>query len=192
VGRKKTTAATDRLQQINSKVKIISFNQVIENSEQLTAIIKTQPLTPATVVVNCADQPNMTYTNTLVADACFDLNIKHVLCGGYTGHLSFIGQTVIPHQTACWHCYADSDIHLTRMDGFKSIPVTPTQVLGGTIAQVSSITANIHALEVIKAISGYCPPKMNGCKAELDFANYELNYIDIPKRPDCAKCGTKP
>lgn len=189
VGTSKTAAAAQRLQQINPKITINTVDHFIANTDGLTPHLALNQTNQAAVVVNCADQPSVTFTNGIVSDACFSHGIPHVLCGGYDGHLSFIGQTVIPHQTACWRCYAESEVYESQLHGYQFVAITPTQVIGGTLAQISSICANIHALEVIKVITQYCKPAMQNGKAELDFSEYNLTHSSISKRPDCRQCG---
>jgi len=190
IGEAKTQAAARRLKQINSNIKINIVEHFINKASDLTPYLALGEANQVDVVVNCADQPSVTYTNGIVSDACFELAIPHVLCGGYDGHLSFIGQTIIPNKTACWRCYADSNLYKTQLDGYQFIAVTQTQVVGGTLAQISSICANIHALEVIKVLTDYSIPAMQNRKAELDFNEYNFSNSTIIKRQDCSQCGS--
>ncbi len=186
LGKSKVRVAANKLRLINSKVTITGIKRNIVSASQLIPIIK-----KATLVVNCADQPDISITNRIVSKACFSLKIPHILCGGYDGHLSFVGQTVIPHKTACWECYVSGKLYEKGLRGFKSLDITAVSEEGGTLAPIASITANIHALEAIKVLTGYAKPSMINCKAELDFNSLSLIRTKIPRFPQCRLCRIK-
>ena len=141
LGRKKVKAAAQKLRLTNSEVKIIGLERKIISAKQLIPIIRN-----ADLVINCADQPDISITNDIISQACFALKIPHILCGGYDGHLSFVGQTVIPYKTSCWGCYISGKSYEKRLSGFKSLIITHVSEEGGTLAPIASITAKVHAL----------------------------------------------
>lgn len=184
IGKSKVEAAKDKLTYINSNTNIEWVQQFITSASELIPLIEN-----STLVINCSDNPSVSDTNDLVSEACFKLNIPHLLCGGYDGHLSFVGQTVIPYKTACWRCYSESGIYEKSLQGFSHVPITPSSVEGGTLAPITSITANLHAIEAIRVVSGYDKPTMINCKAELDFSSFTLHKTRIRKRKNCSLCG---
>ncbi len=186
IGLKKVSAAANRLWQVNKSLNIKQIDTFVESPNDLASHI-----IDATVVVNCTDEPDVTTTNDIVSIACFEKCIPHVLCGGYDGHLSYIGQTVIPFKTSCWRCYSESMIYDKSLKGYKHIAVTSSKAQGGTLAPVSAIMANIHALEVIKIVTGYHASGMKNRKAEFDFLTYSLHFTDIPRNPRCTLCGAR-
>lgn len=184
IGKLKVEAAKDKLTLINTNINIEGVEQFITSPSQLVLLIEN-----STLVINCSGSPSVSDTNDIVSEACFKLNIPHLLCGGYDGHLSFVGQTVIPYKTACWKCYSESGIYEKSLQGFSHVPITPSSLEGGTLAPIASITANLHAIEAIRVISGYGKPTMVNCKAELDFSSFTLYKTRIRKRKDCSLCG---
>jgi len=171
---------------INGIIKIKIVKKLITSAHEIIPLIK-----KATIAINCSDYPDVTTTNDLISQACFTHNIPHILCGGYDGHLSFIGQTVIPHKSSCWRCYTEGGIYEKKINGFAPIDINknPSNE-GGTISPVAAITANIHALEAIKVITGYAKPLMINTKAEWNFLSLSMSKTTIPKNKHCSLCGS--
>lgn len=184
VGSLKVDAAKRRLRDLNSEIKVKATNLFVDCPEVLIPHIE-----DASVVINCSDIPDVTITNDIISLACFPLRVPHLLCGGYDGHSSFVGQTVIPFETSCWRCYAESQIYDISLKGFRHVPITAGNLEGGTLAPISCITANIHALEAMKLITGYYEAGLINRKAELDFLGYGLTYTQIPRNPHCSLCA---
>jgi molybdopterin-synthase adenylyltransferase len=185
IGKKKADVLRDKLSLLMGDLcKIESVTENIETSNQLRLYIEN-----ADLVINCADFPDVQTTNSIVSNACFDLNVPHITCGGYDGHLSYIGQTVIPKQSSCWFCYCEGSVHEDNTDGFEHIPLNKNQRIGGTLGSISSITASIQVLEALKVLSGFDTPTMLNRRSEFDFSTFQMNFIDIPRLANCSQCG---
>lgn len=187
IGKGKAEAIRKRVKNINASTKIEPVRALISSPRVLNPFVK-----DAHVVVNCSDYPDVSSTNAIVSRACFRYSIPHVLCGGYDGHLSFVGQTVIPGTTSCWYCYVEGGIYEKAIRGFTHLPITECATKGGTLPAIAAITANIHALEVIRVLTGYAAPLMANHKAELDFLSLSLIKSRIPKYKNCSLCGKSP
>ncbi len=145
----------------------------------------------SSIIISCADDPSTDAVNRIVTEVGFELNVPHILCGGYDGHLSFIGPTVIPGKSACWFCYEHSlDKQLHRAE-YQQLAVTNAHSKGGNIAAISAITANYHVLDALKVITGFLRPTMTNKAAELDFRTYDINFRKFRKRHTCPYCGQK-
>jgi bacteriocin biosynthesis cyclodehydratase domain-containing protein len=129
--------------------------------------------------------------NRIVTEVGFELNVSHILCGGYDGHLSFIGPTVIPGKSACWFCYEHALDKQLRRSEYQQLAVTSAHSKGGNIAAISAITANYHVLDALKVITGFLKPTMINKAAELDFRTYDINFRKFRKRHTCSYCGQK-
>lgn len=184
VGRSKVECLARHIKRINAETKVTGHKLRVEGPGDLFPY-----LGRATLVINCADFPDVSSMNDVVSRACFQAGLPHLLCGGYDGHLSFVGQTVIPYKTSCWECYAHGGAYERGLEGYEFLPITSSVKEGGTLAPIAAITANIHALEAIKVISGYAEPSMINHKGELDFNTLCLHRTYIPRREDCALCG---
>jgi len=186
IGKAKVAAIESRLRQINSSLRVIAVQAFVEDPEDLLPHIRA-----ASLVVNCADEPDVDVSNSIVSAAAFRYNIPHILCGGYDGHLSFVGQTVIPFVTSCWECYKQNPAFDKERDGLEFIPIGTTGTQGGTLGPIAAITANLHAMEAIKVITGYARPLMVGFKGEFDFLRFSLRRIPVARFKDCPQCSKK-
>ncbi|MEK7643235.1 MAG: ThiF family adenylyltransferase [Patescibacteria group bacterium] len=184
IGEAKVRTVRKRGLAINSRISIRPVQRLITSPRDLRPFVKN-----TTLVINCSDYPDVSVTNDIVSRACFTYGIPHILCGGYDGHLSFVGQTVIPYQSSCWRCYVEGGIYEKYLNGFTYMAITKSSVEGGTLAPIASMTANIHALEALKVITGYAEPTMLNAKAELDFSSLALTKTTIPKNKYCSLCG---
>ena len=187
VGKGKAQTTRDKIRKINAEVKVNAVPEMVRSPKHLSRLID-----GASLVINCSDNPDTTTTNQIVSSACFSCELPHILCGGYDGHISFIGPTVVPYKTACWECYVGSDIYDRGLDGFAHVPVTEASIEGGTLACIASITASIHVAEAIKLLTGYALPSMFNQKAEFNLFTYSLARTDIARRANCSLCGRRP
>lgn len=184
IGQPKTTVIADKFVQIDPATRTRVLCLKILNKEDCVDAAQN-----ATLIVNCADEPHTDTINRIVTETGYALGISHILCGGYDGHLSFIGPTVIPGKSACWYCYEHAlDRQLKRAD-YKHLVITPAHVQGGNIGAISAITANYHVLEAVKVLTGFAPPTMLNRTAELDFLTFGIHFRNFKKRQNCPLCG---
>jgi molybdopterin/thiamine biosynthesis adenylyltransferase len=184
VGYKKTRAIKRHLKLLDPKIKCECIEEKVDSIKKCRGLINGLDL-----VINCADYPDVDVMNRIVSSACFPRKIPHILCGGYDGHLSFIGPTIIPGETPCWFCY-ERKIDLDKKKSMlKHLPITDSHVQGGSIASISAITANIHVIEAVRILTHWSQPKMIGCIGEFDFLNLNITYSSFKKQRHCKQCG---
>lgn len=184
VGQPKAAVIADKLVQTDPTIRTRVLRAKILNKNDCVGAAK-----DAALIVNCADEPHTDTINRIVTEAGYALGIPHILCGGYDGHLSFIGPTIIPGKSACWYCYEHAlDRQLKHAD-YKHLAVTPSHIQGGNIGAISAITANYHVLEAVKVLTGFAPPTMLNRAAELDFLTFGIHFRTFKKRRNCPLCG---
>ncbi len=186
VGLLKTEAAKAFCEAISENIEVQIFAEQISDSESLLSKLQGVDL-----VINCADKPDVDFTNSLVTYACFKAGVPHILCGGYDGHLSSLGQTVIPGETSCWFCFADSGIYENLLDGFRIVDRTSNQQIGGTICPIGVYVASFQVQEAVRILTGCSEPVMINRKAEIDFTNLSQNFVNVPKLKTCKLCGNE-
>lgn len=140
--------------------------------------------------MNCADEPETDVINRIISESCYPLGIPHILCGGYDGHLTFLGLTVLPGQSACWNCFELDQNKKFLSSEYKSMLVTQTQIQGGNLGVISSVSANYHALEAIKVITGFSKPVMINRVAEIDFLTLGISFRKFKKDKSCKICNS--
>lgn len=186
LGAYKINALSSKLQQINPEL------QVTLKMELITSMTECQTLVSnSSLVICCADFPGTDEINGIVSEACFRNNQPHILCGGYDGHLGFIGPTIIPGKCACWNCYEKTLDHQLLTAGYKNVQITPAQIKGGNLGAISAIVANYHVLEALKVLSGFSEPTLYNSIAEIDFLTYSIHRRNYHQRPDCKTCNQR-
>ena len=185
VGRYKVDALLQRLQCINPLLSVRPLRQRITDSSELAGLL--QDTGSATVVVNCADFPSVDATSAIVDSACQMTRTAYVIAGGYNLHLSLIGMTVLPGQTACYHCgrLTLEDLQGDDLVGLRKL-ARPWRNIGN-LAPLAAITASFAANEVIRvALSdSRIPPAMINRRGEFNFLTSEMHFNSLPPRPEC-------
>jgi molybdopterin-synthase adenylyltransferase len=187
IGSTKVSAIQKSLTSLDDKIVCTCFQTAIDSVKKCSRIFRGVDL-----VINCADHPDVDVMNRLVSRSCFASNTPHILCGGYDGHLSFIGPTVIPGKTPCWFCYEHGIDKKKKASGLQHLPISEVQIQGGSIGAISAITANIHVLEAVRLLSGWSDPKMVGQTGEFDFLGLTLSHSSFSKIKTCKQCGRSP
>ncbi len=186
VGSLKICVAEERLRAIDSEISVCGVAKLVMSPHDCLEEIRGSSL-----IISCADEPSTDAVNRIVTEVGFELQVPHILCGGYDGHLSFIGPTIIPGESACWYCYEHAlDKQLHRAE-YQQLAVTNAHSKGGNIAAISAVTANYHVLDAVKIITGFLKPTMVNKAAELDFRTYDINFRKFRKRHTCPYCRQK-
>ncbi len=184
IGQHKVFVAKNYVESVSENIDVIAVSKKIKKASDLFLYTSEVDL-----VINCADKPDVDTTNALVTSACFmKKTVPHILCGGYDGHLSFLGQTVIPHKSSCWFCYVDSGIYESVLDGYEIIERKSNDRVGGTICPIGVQIASLQVQEAVRVITGCTQPVMLNRKAEIDFLNLSCNFTEIPKLKHCKNC----
>jgi len=171
IGHKKVESAREKLESINSDVKVITY-PIRLTSKNIIDIIKKYDM-----VVDGSDNFPTRY---LVNDACVMLNKPF----SHAGILKFDGQatTIIPRQGPCYRCV------------FPEPPppgMVPSCQEAGILGAVAGVLGVIQATEVLKYILD---------KGELligkllIFNALEMNFrkLEIQRNVNCPVCGDKP
>lgn len=186
VGKVKVEVAASKLVQTDPNVRVMALQRKVTNREDCVELAG-----QANLIINCADEPSTDTLNHIVSEAGYELNLPHILCGGYDGHLSFIGPTVLPGKSACWYCYEHALDRQLGLAGYEHLAITPAHIQGGNIGAISAITANYHVLETIKVLTGFSKPTMLNKVAELNFLTFEIHFRNFKKRRLCPLCANK-
>ncbi|HAT8489398.1 ThiF family adenylyltransferase [Vibrio vulnificus] len=142
------------------------------------------------LVINCADYPSVDVTTEIVAKFCMKKNIPHIIGGGYNLHLTLIGQTVIPNQTACVKCF-DSHLKVINsadLDGVKKLARKNRKI--GSFAPLSSIGAAIASIDAFKVLIGKYEYISNSNKRiEFNIRERDINKHQVMRNVSCEWCG---
>lgn len=186
VGSKKLTSLKNNLDLQACDLKIEGVSKKILTTSQCDRIFKDIDL-----LINCADEPSTDKINRIVTASCYPRRIPHILCGGYDGHLGFVGPTIIPDTSPCWYCCEASINDLVRKSNYKHMLVTDSDKVGSSIAPICAIIANFHVMEAMKVLTGIVKPTMIDQMLEIDFLTYGQFPKKLVKRASCNLCNKK-
>ncbi|GAB6142437.1 hypothetical protein JCM14076_31670 [Methylosoma difficile] len=191
IGKSKLEALSENLFKLNEAINFIKTSEKIENTEQFKKILDNLPSTNNLIVINCADYPNVDATSRIIAKNCMDYKIPHIIAGGYNLHLSLIGQTIIPFESACFEC---ADMVLNRNNqqelmGVRKLVRSERNL--GNLAPLAGVTASFAVNEVLRLIfrNENLQPKMLNRRGEFNFLTNKINFFDLPKQQNCNWCG---
>ena len=128
-------------------------------------------------------------TSRIIAEYAMKHKIPHIIGGGYNLHLTLIGQTIIPFQTACLKCF-DSALSVINDIEFKNIKKLHRENRKlGSFSPLSGIAASLASLDAFKVlIKKYEFLQQTNRRIEFNASQYQFNIMNIPINPDCEWC----
>ncbi|MCY4005769.1 MAG: ThiF family adenylyltransferase [Rhodobacteraceae bacterium] len=185
LGAPKVLAIKSALNRISPNILVHKVQKNIKGSGSLFAVFF--DICKPDIVVNCADQPSVDLTSEWIDEYCRKEGIPYVIAGGYNLHLSLIGMTVSPGETACFNC---SRITLNQLEdkslrGIRRL-WRPKRNLG-SLAPLTGITSSLASSEVLRLAvkSKKLLPAMRNRRGEFNFLTNEISFVDIPPKPEC-------
>jgi len=168
VGQVKVEVAARKLKKMNSDV-IIEALPVSVNDYTALDVVE-----GCDVVIDALDSVNARYS---LNKACIKKNIPFVTGAavGVSGQVF----TILPHQTACYHCIFPS------LDE-NSMPTCSTE---GVHPSILSIVGGIEVAEAVKVLIGRTPTLANKL-LYIDLDNLDFNTTSFSKVDECPECGS--
>lgn len=168
IGQVKVEVAAKKLQKMNSDV-IIEALPVSVNDYTALDVIE-----GCDVVIDALDSVNARYS---LNKACIKKNIPFVTGAavGVSGQVF----TILPNQTACYHCIFPS------LDE-NSMPTCSTE---GVHPSILSIVGGIEVAEAVKIMIGRTPTLANKL-LYIDLDNLDFNTANFSKVNECPECGS--
>lgn len=169
IGKLKAESAKEKIERLNSDVKVITYPERI-TAENIRAIIGDYDF-----VVECTDNSTSKF---LINDACVLLNKPFSHCGvlGFSGRI----MTYAPGH-ACVRCVFDEP-----MPG-----ASPTSKDVGILGAVAGTLGAIQAGEAIKFVTGYGKP-LTGTLLHVDLKDGIFKRITVKPDRKCPICGKNP
>lgn len=183
IGKNKIDVLKKKLSFINSNVEIQTIKDIISKDNIILDEIKSS----IDLVINCADNPNISTTSSWINEYCYPKNIVFLVGGGYTSHSSKIGTLIIPGETPCWECYIESTSEQFEYSEEKII-IKAAQKYKGTSNISCALTASIQTLDILKYLSGNISPYTKSLTADLDLKTLDLHYHYFTKKYKCRFC----
>lgn len=128
------------------------------------------------VVIVTANEPSTNVLARTVGDACVDLNVPHVVGGGYAHALGSLGLSVLPGHSPCWRCLEDRIGDVLADTGQNEL-VRPAIGGAGTVPALPAVLGSIIAWEAVQILIGRTG-NLTGKAAE--FRLRELDFVCRP------------
>lgn len=142
------------------------------------------------LIINCTDEPSVDLTSYIVSSFAMKHNIPHIVGGGYNLHLTLIGQTIIPYQTACFNCFKRflTNINNKELENVRKLHRENRKL--GSFSPLSGIAANLASLDAFKILIGRLDMLNQANKRiEFDMRSLKFKSMNVPKYDDCEWCG---
>jgi molybdopterin/thiamine biosynthesis adenylyltransferase len=180
IGRRKVDAATDRLRELNSDIRITSEHQQIRGVDDFLPLVAEHDL-----LVLCADSPDE--IRTWANRACLATGTTWV-DSGYHGPRAAVG-VYVPNRGPCYECVWLAEHDRLRRLGIDR-PYSTARTGGNAVAAPSAglcgHLAAYAAIAVLTGISPVAPGQIHGVNLVVPDGQY---VIDDPRRPDCPACA---
>lgn len=189
IGKPKIDAITDKIYSLGNKSNVIRSYAGIEHKDDVLKLINSD--NSVDLVINCADYPSVDRTSEVIGKACMEEDIPHIISGGYNLHLSLIGPTIIPNETACYNCI---EIELTskKPDDFNYVKKLYRKNRNiGNIAPLAGISASFSINEAIRILAknSRLKPQMANKRGEFNFLTSQVTYTHYERNKNCSWCG---
>ncbi|WP_312756038.1 HesA/MoeB/ThiF family protein [Rummeliibacillus suwonensis] len=183
IGRNKIDVVQERLLEMDSEISVNKVYRYIDETG-IDEYVKNSSL-----VVNCADKPTVDQTTLWVGESCMKYQIPHIIAGGYNLHLSLIGQTIIPFQSACVKCFETRLNEVNQIDtsNIRKLHIENRKI--GSFGPMCAISASIAAMEAVKVLSRVIKPANLNRRGEFDIYSMDVKYMDISHDENCEWCG---
>lgn len=142
-------------------------------------------LQDCTAVVICADEPSVDQLADWLTPYLAKRGIPHLVGGGYHGHSTSTGTTIIPGVTGCWTCFD----HL--LDQHKQIPIAHRHISGitGSFNPLVSFLANIIVSDIIAIITKLWRPLLFNRMGDFDLFTGKFTWRVGEKKEHCQVCN---
>ncbi|ATR79832.1 HesA/MoeB/ThiF family protein [Moraxella osloensis] len=186
IGKQKAQVLKDEIQSINSNCDI----EIIFSFLTPPFFSDYEFSNDINLIINCADEPSVDTTSRIVSKFAMQKNIPHIVGGGYNLHLTLIGQTVIPYQTACFECFNLflKDLNDTSLKNVKKLHRENRKL--GSFSPLSGIASNLAALDAFKILIGRLDKlQQTNKRIEFNVKTHNFSIMEVNKSSECQWCG---
>ncbi len=143
------------------------------------------------LVVACSKNPDYSFFEK-INELCLKTGTRWMRVT-IEGTSAFVGPTIIPFQTACFHCYSkralsnsiDPEGLTAYQEHFQENEMPKSE---GTLPTFIDLIGNTAILDLVRLITGFAAPATVGRLLELKPENYSSQGHDILRLPRCKVC----
>lgn len=187
---KKILVVKNTLQKINANISCKLIDRNLTSSSFIKEIIH-DISTQNKIVINCADKPNVDTTSAWINTACLETNIPFIIAGGYNLHLTLLGPTILPYESACFECIQSQLMENDKIDDLlKSKKLVKVNRNIGNIAPMAIITSTFVVNETIRTLlrSKHIYPIMINRRGNFNYFNHQIKFFDFKRLDACMAC----
>lgn len=181
----KSQVLSSDLKNINPNININSINSYLTED-----FFSTHNFKNLSLIINCADEPSVDMTSRIVAEYAMKNFIPHIVGGGYNLHLTLIGQSIIPFQTACFECFniALGELNKIELKNVKKLHRENRKL--GSFSPLSGLASTLASLDAFKILIGRNDLLQQANKRiEFNLREHKFNTIEINRNPNCKWCN---
>lgn len=179
VGMPKVQALQQRFRSRFPRTVVEPVQERVDDAESLSPL-----LADASLVVCCADEPDVLTISSVVAAAARTRSVPAIVGGAYGAAIGAPGLTVLPGGSPCWDCARTTSEGTTGIEG-PVRDVTPAGPSAGSFAPLVGMVGTMVAWEACRVILGLVPA-FAGRLREFDVATLEWRGLPVVSRPACA------
>ncbi len=189
LGKFKTTAIKEKIQNLNDCSVVVEVNKKIESDNDFKVILDS--FNGINLVINAADYPNVDTTSQWIFKPCMEKLIPHIVAGGYNLHLSLIGPTIIPNVSACFECI-NIGLKNQQADDFSTMRKLHKNNRNiGNLSPLAGVSASFTINEAIRVLCNTkrVSPVMVNKRGEFNFLTSKLHFSEYLRQEKCTWCG---
>jgi len=185
IGCKKTEALKKEVHSIDPDILYHGINSYLTKDFFINNKL---PINPD-LIINCADEPSVDETSRIVAKYSMDNKIPHIIGGGYNLHLTLIGQTIIPFETACFECF-NLALNKINIEDHKNVRILERENRKlGSFSPLSGIASSLAALDAFKVLVGkYDLLQQTNKRIEFNTQDFTFYEVPITRDSNCSWC----
>jgi len=190
LGKFKTKVISKRIQDVEGDSVVKTYEELINSESELINILN-EDIKNINLIINAADYPNVDFTSKIISKICLANNIPHIISGGYNLHLSLIGPTILPYESACFKCIEIGMEERCPPDFENVTKLHRAKRNIGNISPLAGISAAFTINEAIKVLakSKRLYPTMVNRRGEFNFLTSTIKFTDFHKQSNCPWCG---
>ena len=167
VEKSKVQMAKERLNAMNSDVKVVCIEDKLDETNAVEILEKYD------IIVDATDNFDVRY---IISDTCVKLNKPHI----YGAIYEFYGQVaVLGGDGPCLRCLQPQPPKQGEVVEAKDV---------GVFGAIPGVIGSLQACEVLKTIIG-AGKTLKGRMIFIDMLNMTFDEVEIPKHPKCISCG---
>ena len=183
IGKPKTYALQREIaRRFDTTVRVVNSRVASQLTQELQ-----QVLFSSSLVIVCADEPSVDAIADYLSPIFLEHRIPHIVGGGYQGHVSNTGMTIIPGQTSCWTC-ADSIRFPRRLEKVEAIY---TRGIHGTYPPTVNLVSSLLVADAVAVLTRLQPPLLVNRMGDFNWENGTVEWRYVQRNQDCRVCSMK-